>query len=119
MQRFIVILSSILLIAVAASADARGRGGQGGAGGKGYGGVDRQAQFQEKLNLSQEQISQMQTIRQNGGTREDIHGVLSEQQRAMVNEHRSGMSGQRGRSGNGRQGRGNTASQASADASGG
>ena len=125
MQRFIAILSSILLIAVAASADARGRGGQGGIGGKGYGaygGVDQQAQFQKKLNLSQEQISQMQTLRQNGGSREEIHSVLTDQQRAMVNEHRSNMSGQRGREGKRRQGRGDPAfraSQAPADANGG
>jgi len=114
MQRLIVIIGSVLLITMAASVDARGKGGQGGPGAKGhaggYGGVDRQAQFQQKLNLSDEQISQMQEIRQNGGTREEIHAVLSDEQRAMVTEHRSEMNGRGGRGGqrgNGRQGRGN------------
>ena len=112
MRRLFVILSALFLISMAASADARGRGGQGGKGYGGHGGVDRQAQFQQKLNLSDEQISQMQEIRLNGGTRDEIHGVLSDEQRALVNEHRGQMKGRGGRgsrdgSGNGRRGRGN------------
>lgn len=114
MQKFIVILSALFLITMAASADARGRGGQGGSGGKGFGGnggVDRQAQFQQKLDLSDEQIAQMQEIRLNGGTREEMHSVLSDEQRALVNEHRGEMKGRGGRGGRdgngyGRMGRG-------------
>lgn len=110
MHRLIVTLSIVLLIAMAASADARGRGGQGGPGVKGFsggnGGVERQAQFQQELNLSDEQISQMRKIRQNGGSREQIHSVLDDKQRAMVNERRSEMKDRGGRGGNG-QGRGN------------
>lgn len=109
MQRLIVILSALFLISMAASADARGRGGQGGPGGKGYGGnggVDRQAEFQQKLNLSDEQISQMHEIRLNGGTREEMHGVLNDEQRALVNERRSEMQGRGGRGGRGVNGRG-------------
>lgn len=106
MQRFMTILSALLLIAMAVTADARGRGGQDGKGYGGSGGIDRQAQFQQKLNLSDEQISQMREIRLNGGTREEMHSVLNDKQRALVNEHRGEMKGRRGRGGNGR-GRGN------------
>ena len=109
MQRLIVALSALLLITRAASLEARGRGGQGGPSGKGYGGnggVDRQARFQQELNLSDEQISQMQEIRLNGGSREEIHSVLNDEQRALVNERRGEMKGRGGRGGNGR-GRGN------------
>lgn len=101
MHRLIVTLSAILLITMAASADARGRGGQGGKGNGGYGGVDRQAQFQQELNLSDKQISQMQEIRLNGGTRDEIHSVLNDEQRAMVEERRSEMNGRGGRGGRG------------------
>lgn len=116
MQKLIIILSAVLLITMAASADARGRGGQGGPGAKGLGagngGSDRRAQFQQQLNLSDEQVSQMREIRQNGGSRDEIHAVLNDEQRAMVNEHRSEMTGRGGRggqrgNGHGRQGRGN------------
>jgi Spy/CpxP family protein refolding chaperone len=112
MQKLIVVISSLFLIVIATSVDARNRGGQGGKGHGGYGGVDRQAQFQQKLDLSDEQISQMQEIRLNGGTREEMHSVLSEEQRALVNEHRGQMKGLGGRgsrdgNGNGRRGRGN------------
>lgn len=114
MQRLSVILSALLLISMAATADARGRGGQGGSGGKGFGGhggVDRQAQFQQKLDLSDEQIAQMQEIRLNGGTREEIHSLLSDEQRALVDEHCGQMKGRGGRGGRdgnsyGRMGRG-------------
>lgn len=106
MQRLFIILSALLLISMAASADARGKGGQGGKGYGGNGGVNRQAQFQQELNLSDEQISQMQAIRLNGGTREEMHSVLNDEQRAMVEARRSEMKGRGGRGGNGR-GRGN------------
>ena len=57
MQRLVVILSALFLITMAASVDARGKGGPSGKGYGGYGGgIDRQAQFQQKLNLSDEQI---------------------------------------------------------------
>lgn len=110
MHRLIVTLSIALLLAMAASADARGRGGQGGPGAKGfsggYGSVERQTQFQQELNLSDEQISQMRKIRQNGGSREEAHTVLNDKQRAMLDARRSEMNGRGGRGGNGR-GRGN------------
>ena len=48
----------------------------------------------------------MQEIRLNGGTREEIHRVLNDEQRALVNDHRGDRKGRGGRGGNGR-GRGN------------
>jgi Spy/CpxP family protein refolding chaperone len=58
----------------------------------------RLTHMQQNLSLSDEQVSQIQDIRQAGGGREEIEAVLTEEQKAKAGE----MRGQRGnqRSGN-------------------
>jgi Spy/CpxP family protein refolding chaperone len=47
-------------------------------------------QMQEQLNLSEEQVSQIRDIRSNGGSREDVANVLTEEQLSQMNEFRKG-----------------------------
>ena len=61
--------------------------------GKGPRGGDRMARMQEHLGLSDEQVQQMRQIRENGGGREEMHAVLTGEQLATLEEHRSRMKG--------------------------
>ncbi len=45
--------------------------------------------MRQHLNLSDEQVSQMREIRQNGGSREEVHAVLTDEQRTQLEEHRA------------------------------
>ena len=66
------------------------------------GGGDRMARMQEHLGLSDEQMQQMREIRLNGGSREDIRAILTDEQRAIMEEHRAQRrQGQGGRQGHG------------------
>lgn len=56
--------------------------------GKRRGSEERLKQMQEKLDLSEEQVSQIREIRSNGGTREDVAKVLTPEQLSQVKEHR-------------------------------
>ena len=51
--------------------------------------AERKARMQEQLGLSPEQIEQMDQIREAGGSREEIQAVLTEEQRAKMDELRS------------------------------
>ena len=64
--------------------------------GKGKGG-DRLARMQEHLQLSDDQVEQMREIRANGGGREEMQAVLSEEQREQLEAHRQSR-GKRGES---------------------
>ncbi len=55
--------------------------------GKHHGG-DRMARMQENLGLSDEQVEQIRHIRETGGSREDMRAVFTEEQRALMKEHR-------------------------------
>ena len=58
-------------------------------GGRGKGDPEQRMQrMQKHLDLSDDQMSQMREIRSNGGSREDIRGVLSDDQQAKMHEHR-------------------------------
>jgi Spy/CpxP family protein refolding chaperone len=58
-------------------------------GGRGKGDPEQRMQrMQKHLDLSDEQVSQIRDIRANGGGREEIRGVLTEDQQARVREHR-------------------------------
>jgi hypothetical protein len=73
------------------------------------GNKQRMAHIQQALGLSQEQMEQIREIRQNGGGREEIRGVLTDEQRATMDEHRAARQGQgqgKGRGKGGRQGQG-------------
>ena len=58
-------------------------------GGRGKGDPEQRLQrMQQHLDLSDEQVSQIRDIQANGGGREEIRGVLTEDQQARVREHR-------------------------------
>jgi Spy/CpxP family protein refolding chaperone len=48
----------------------------------------RMQRMQKHLDLSDAQVSQIRDIRANGGGREEIRGVLTEDQQARIREHR-------------------------------
>lgn len=77
--------------------------------GKGPRGPDREqraARMQQALGLSEAQMQQIREIRQNGGGRDEVRAVLSDEQRAMLDEHRANRQRQ-GKGGRGHgQGRG-------------
>jgi Spy/CpxP family protein refolding chaperone len=50
--------------------------------------AERRAKMQERLGLTEEQMSRMRDIRNNGGSREDMRAVLTDEQRSMIEEHR-------------------------------
>lgn len=56
-------------------------------------GVDRIARMQEHLGLSNEQVEQIREIRKNGGGRDEIRAVLSDEQRVLAKEHKGNMKG--------------------------
>ncbi len=70
-------------------------------------GGDRMARMQEHLSLSDDQMKQIREIRENGGSREEMRAVFTDEQRALMKERRAQMeaSGGKGRGGKG-QGRG-------------
>ncbi len=57
-------------------------------GGRGKGDPEQRMQrMQKHLDLSDEQVAQMREIRANGGGREEMRGVLTEDQQAKAREH--------------------------------
>ncbi len=66
-----------------------------------HGGEDRMAQMQERLGLSDEQVKQLRQIRENGGSREEMKEVFTEEQHAMMKERRA-QNGGKGHQGKGR-----------------
>lgn len=58
-------------------------------GGRGKGNPEQRMQrMQKHLDLSDEQVSQIRELRANGGSREEIHGLLTEDQQRKMHEHR-------------------------------
>lgn len=55
----------------------------------------RMAHLQQGLGLSDEQAARIRDIRANGGSREDIRAVLTDEQRALMDEHRAQRQGRR------------------------
>ncbi len=66
-------------------------------------GGDRMARMQEHLGLSEEQVAQIREIRENGGNREEIRAVFTDEQRELLKERRAQMEtrGGKGRGGKG------------------
>ena len=57
-------------------------------GGRGKGDPEQRMQrMQKHLDLSDEQVAQIREIRANGGGREEMRGVLTEDQQARAREH--------------------------------
>jgi len=86
MKRLIVIVSTLILTLSATAVMAKGNQGGYRQSSPGYG--NRGAQMHEKLGLSNEQITQMRKIRANGGSRQEMHGVLTNEQRATLQQYR-------------------------------
>lgn len=84
---------------------------QGANGGQRGNPEQRMQRMQQHLGLSDAQISQMREIRENGGSREDMRAVLSDEQRSTLQKHRA----QRGGKGQGRQGQGRGPAEGSTD----
>ena len=79
------VAAGLLLASSLALAEGHGQaGGQHG----GHGG-DRMARMQQHLGLSDDQVSQMRDIRANGGGREEMRAVLTDEQRAQADEMRA------------------------------
>jgi Spy/CpxP family protein refolding chaperone len=58
-------------------------------GGRGKGNPEQRMQrMQKHLDLSDAQVSQIREIRANGGSREEMHKVLTEDQQRKMHEHR-------------------------------
>ena len=93
-KHFSVLLAAILtggaLLASATMAEDRQGKGQG------QGRGDRMARMQQHLDLSDDQVSEIRSIRENGGSRDDVRGILNDTQRAQFDEHRANHRGRHG-----------------------
>jgi len=69
--------------------------GQGKGKGK-QGGGDRLTRMQKNLGLSDDQVSQMREIGKRGGSREEMHAVMTVEQRGILRERRLQGKSQRG-----------------------
>lgn len=91
------ILIGLFVFMLMASSTYAGQAGQGnGKGTRGGGQGQRMAHMQENLDLSQDQMDQIRSIRENGGSREDFRAVLNDEQRTKLDEHRAARQGQGG-----------------------
>jgi hypothetical protein len=61
---------------------------------------DRMERMQKNLGLSDQQVTQIRQIRDNGGSKEEILAVLSDEQRELMKKRRAEMKG-KGRKGSG------------------
>lgn len=50
---------------------------------------ERQAQMRQALGLTDQQVAEMKKIRQNGGSREEVRAVLTEEQRQKMDKMRA------------------------------
>jgi Spy/CpxP family protein refolding chaperone len=86
----ISVISMAFLVAAAQAGQGQGQGQRQGGDRQGKpGGENRMARMQENLGLSDEQVSQMKEIRQNGGSREEMRSILTEDQRATMDQRRA------------------------------
>ena len=77
----------------------------------------RMAHLQQALGLSDEQAAEIREIRANGGSREDVRAVLTDEQRVIMDEHRANRQGRRdGKGGNRRSPDGRNAGDAVGEA---
>jgi Spy/CpxP family protein refolding chaperone len=80
-KSLIIILGLALASSMALAEKSQGDRGKGNP-------EQRMQRMQKHLDLSDQQMSQMREIRANGGGREEMRGVLTEEQQAKAREHR-------------------------------
>lgn len=97
MKNAFVGLILIVFLVSTAQAAPQGQGNSQGQSMRGGGQGNRMAHFQESLGLSDEQVQQIRSLRQNGGGREDIRAVLTDEQRVMLDEQRASRQGRGGK----------------------
>jgi len=61
----------------------------------------RMQHMKDELGLSDEQVEQIREIRRNGGSREDVRSVLTEEQLAKMDEMRAQHEGHKKKGGEG------------------
>jgi Spy/CpxP family protein refolding chaperone len=84
-----VMILSLVLLMSATSALAERDPGQRGGGDK----AEHRARMQQELGLTQDQVEQMREIRKQGGSREEMQAVLTDEQRAKARELRKSRQG--------------------------
>ena len=85
-----VFILTLALALASTTAMAAGKGGPHG------GGKKHMAHLQQELGLTQEQIAEMKEIRERGGSKEELHAVLTEEQQVKARELRSERQARRG-----------------------
>lgn len=83
----------VLLMTSPVMADKGKKGGRQG----GPDGGQRLAKMQQVLGLSDEQVTQMREIRENGGSRKDMRAILTDDQKAIMDERRAEHRARRGK----------------------
>ncbi len=96
MKKTITGLVFVALMATAAHAASEGVEEGQGPKARGGGNGQRMAHFQQALGLSDEQVAHIREIRRNGGGRDEIRDVLTDEQRALMDEHRANRQGRGG-----------------------
>ena len=88
MKKALIGMLALALFAVTAGASASPSGGKGMRGD-----APRLSRLQDLLDLSDAQAAEIREIRANGGSRDDVRAVLSEEQRTMLDTHRARRQG--------------------------
>jgi hypothetical protein len=83
-KKIIAVITAALVAAPLAFAEGKGNGQQSSE----HRAKHRAAHMQEQFGVSDEQLAQMREIRSNGGSREDVQAVLSDDQRTQMEQWR-------------------------------
>ena len=83
-KEIIAVIAAALVAAPLAFAEGKGNSQTSGE----HRAKHRAAHMQEQFGVSDEQLAQMREIRSNGGSREDVRAVLSEDQRSQMEQWR-------------------------------
>jgi len=94
MKRLFICTLLLMSLSVTGYAQSERQGAQQGQGqSKGQGqkqsrGGDHLVRMQKNLGLTDQQVTQMRQIRENGGSREEMRTVLTDEQRVLMQERR-------------------------------
>ena len=83
-KKIIAVIAAALVAAPLAFAEGKGNGQQSSE----HRAKHRAAHMPEQFGVSDEQLAQMREIRANGGSREDVQAVLSDDQRTQMEQWR-------------------------------